>query len=68
MGSTKCLGFVFRGSGRNFTIGLSLEICGNSLEICIKIIKNMKDYAENFRKNKIFTETFRFFLHARWEK
>ena len=37
-------GSVFRGSGENFTIGRSLEICGNFSKICIKIIKNMERY------------------------
>ena len=39
------LGSVFLGSGQNFTtVGRSPEIWGNFSKICIKIIKNMKNY------------------------
>ena len=44
----------FRGSRQNFTTGQSPEIWGNFPKICIKIIKNMEKYWENFRKTQIF--------------
>ena len=66
--SAKCLAgrFVERRAW-NFTIGRSHEIRMNFSKICIKIIKNIENYGENFRKMQISHGNFLFVL-ARWEK
>ena len=40
---------VFRGLAQNYTNWRSPVIWGNFSKICFKIIKNMKNYGENFR-------------------
>ena len=53
-------GPFFGGFGQNLTLGRNPEIWGNFPKIWIKIIKNFKNYAENFKKCKIFTKIFIF--------
>ena len=50
--------------GQNFTTGRSPEILGRFSKVCIKIIKTMKMYRENFRKIQFLSRKFSFFLRA----
>ena len=59
-GGPNVRGFVFEGRDKIFSIGRSPEIYGNFQINCIKIIKNMNDYGENFRKLQVFNEIFLF--------
>ena len=51
-------GPIFRGSLLNFSIGQSIKILGNFLNICIEINKTLKNYWESSRKNSKFSENF----------
>ena len=57
---------LFPGSGQHVIIGRSLELWGNFPNNFIIIIKNIKNYCEDFRKLQILNG--KFLIFARWGK
>ena len=66
-GVPKCLGVRFWRVGTNFTIRQSHEVWLNFSKNCFRIIKNMKNYGENFRETQNFHENFRL-MRGLWGK
>ena len=53
------MGDSFAGDGdKILLVGQSYDIWGNFSKICIKIIKNLKNYWENLRKMQFYPKNF----------